>query len=81
MGRRTGPRVIAALAPHPQVLNKMMTPVWTSRTLIDVELISAVHVFFLKARIPSSVCPRETFISWANEIVERYPSNPLHCAR
>lgn len=65
----------------PAVLNGLGTPAWTSGALLNEELLQAVHVMFIKCRLPGTLFPREKFVAWAREILERHPLLPCNNMR
>lgn len=62
------------------VLNGVGVRDWSACVLIGDELVQAVHLMWMKMRVPDRLCSRKTFVAWAHEVLNKHPSLEYHCA-
>lgn len=75
--RKSRPRRIRMRFPE-SVLNWVGSTGWHDCSLQPTELVPAVHLIFIKSRIPASVCERETFVTWAQAMLARHTKLAYH---
>lgn len=61
------------------VLNGVGVRGWSPAVLLGDELVQAVHLIWIKMRVPDKVCSRKAFVAWAHELFKRHPTMRFHC--